>query len=95
MAWPRHHRVDADDLAAHGARARDFAAREHSWEAVFDRVFAPCFVEEVFPALRVHGSLGLRSADASIFSTMASGNTNAPVIMAAEKLSDAMLADLD
>lgn len=29
-----------DDLAAHGARAREFAAREHSWESVFDRVFA-------------------------------------------------------
>ena len=29
-----------DDLAGHGARARDFAAREHSWESVFDRVFA-------------------------------------------------------
>ena len=29
-----------DDLAAHGARARAFAKREHSWESVFDRVFA-------------------------------------------------------
>ena len=29
-----------DDLAAHGARARAFAAREHSWESVFERVFA-------------------------------------------------------
>ena len=29
-----------EDLAEHGARARDFAAREHSWESVFDRVFA-------------------------------------------------------
>jgi len=29
-----------DDLVAHGARAREFAAREHSWESVFDRVFA-------------------------------------------------------
>jgi alpha-1,6-mannosyltransferase len=29
-----------DDLAAHGARARAFAEREHSWESVFDRVFA-------------------------------------------------------
>ena len=29
-----------DDLAGHGARARTFAAREHSWESVFDRVFA-------------------------------------------------------
>ncbi len=29
-----------DDLVGHGARARAFAAREHSWESVFDRVFA-------------------------------------------------------
>lgn len=28
------------DLDAHGQRARDFAAREHSWESVFERVFA-------------------------------------------------------
>jgi alpha-1,6-mannosyltransferase len=28
------------DLAGHGARARAFAFREHSWESVFDRVFA-------------------------------------------------------
>jgi alpha-1,6-mannosyltransferase len=29
-----------DDLVGHGARARAFAVREHSWESVFDRVFA-------------------------------------------------------
>jgi len=29
-----------EDLASHGARARAFAAREHSWDSVFDRVFA-------------------------------------------------------
>ena len=29
-----------DDLAAHGARARAFAEREHSWASVFDRIFA-------------------------------------------------------
>jgi alpha-1,6-mannosyltransferase len=29
-----------DDLAGHGARARAFAVQEHSWESVFDRVFA-------------------------------------------------------
>ena len=28
------------DLGAHGARARAFAEREHSWNSVFDRVFA-------------------------------------------------------
>ncbi len=29
-----------DDLVSHGVRARAFAEREHSWESVFDRVFA-------------------------------------------------------
>ncbi len=38
--------------------------------------------------LRVHGISGLRIADASIFPTMPSGNTNAPSIMVGEKAAD-------
>jgi choline dehydrogenase len=38
--------------------------------------------------LRVHGLSGLRIADASIFPTMPSGNTNAPSIMVGEKAAD-------
>jgi len=38
--------------------------------------------------LRVHGIEGLRIADASIFPTMPSGNTNAPAIMVGEKAAD-------
>lgn len=43
--------------------------------------------------LRVHGLTGLRIADASIFPTMPSGNTNAPAIMVGEKAADILRAD--
>ena len=42
--------------------------------------------------LRVHGIEGLRVADASIFPTMPSGNTNAPSIMVGEKAADILKA---
>ena len=42
--------------------------------------------------LRVHGIAGLRVADASIFPTMPSGNTNAPSIMVGEKAADLIRA---
>jgi 5-(hydroxymethyl)furfural/furfural oxidase len=41
---------------------------------------------------RVHGIEGLRVCDASIFPVVPSGNINFPTMMAAEKISDAILA---
>ena len=43
--------------------------------------------------LRVHGLAGLRIVDASVFPAVTSGNTNAPVIMLAEKGADLVLEE--
>ena len=71
--------------------------RQNAWT-----VFHPCGTcrmgsspqESVVDSkLRVHGLQGLRIADASVFPTIPTGNTNAPAIMVGEKASDLILAD--
>ncbi|MFJ9389610.1 GMC family oxidoreductase [Nocardioides sp. NPDC101246] len=46
----------------------------------------------VDPELRVHGVLGLRVADASVFPTIPHGNTHAPSVLVGEKAADLIRA---
>ena len=42
----------------------------------------------VDPTLRVHGIEALRVVDAAVFPGIVGGNTNAPIVMVAEKAAD-------
>ena len=70
-------------------------ARKAAWT-----IFHPCCTcrmgsnvsnSVVDPSLKVHGTEGLRVADASVFPNITSGNTNAPAIMVGEKASELIL----
>lgn len=72
--------------------------RDNAWT-----VFHPCCTcrmgedsasSVVDSRLRVHGLQGLRIADASVFATIPTGNTNAPSMMLAERASDFILEDV-
>ncbi len=71
--------------------------RDHAWT-----VFHPCGScgmgsdaadSVVDPRLRVHAIGGLRVVDASVFPNITSANTNAPVIMLAERAAELILED--
>ena len=77
----------------------DFAAfiRQKSWTVFHQcstcRMGQDSTTSVVDARLKVHGVEALRVADASIFPTIPTGNTNAPAIMVGEKASDMILED--
>ncbi len=101
-AAPAFDAVIADEIepGAHVVSDQDLRAyvRDQAWT-----VFHPsctCRMGDdpslavVDSRLRVHGLNGLRVADASIFPSIPTGNTNAPAIMVGEKAADMILADV-
>lgn len=83
----------------HVAPAPD-ASDEELWQFVRDNtmtIYHPTSTAAIGPVvdprLRVHGIEGLRVVDASIMPTIVRGNTNAPVIMIAEKAADMIRED--
>lgn len=83
-----------------GAKAETDAAiaayiRKEAWSVFHQcstcRMGSDPATSVVDPQLKVHGLDGLRVADASIFPSITTGNTNAPAIMVGEKASDLIL----
>ncbi|HNU11388.1 MAG TPA: choline dehydrogenase [Rubrivivax sp.] len=96
-------------LAVYGGRERHESASAQSDEQIeafirnhADTIYHPVGSCRMGPAengnvvdarLRVHGLQGLRVVDASIMPRITSGNTNAPVIMIAEKAAEMIRSD--
>ncbi|SLN63699.1 GMC family oxidoreductase [Oceanibacterium hippocampi] len=86
---PRPHGDDDEALLAH-ARAHGVTVFHPAGSCRMGPDPADSVVD---PTLRVHGLDGIRVADASIFPTLPSGNTNAPAIMTGEKASQLILGN--
>ncbi|MDP2738774.1 MAG: GMC family oxidoreductase N-terminal domain-containing protein [Pseudorhodobacter sp.] len=96
------HEIIASELKP-GAGAESDMALEADIRARTSTVFHPCGTCSMGPdpatsvldaRLRVHGTGGLRVADAAIFPVIPSGNLNAPSMMVGEKAAAMILEDL-
>jgi choline dehydrogenase len=83
---------EATDRAGIRTYIRRFASN-HSHVAGTCRMGRSFEDSVVDPQLRVHGLVGLRVADASVIPRLVNGNTNAPVMMIAEKAAAMMLGE--
>jgi choline dehydrogenase-like flavoprotein len=100
LAQPALAQFGGRELAA-TARAQTDAEIEQAIRNLADTIYHPVGscrmgpgpLDVVDAQLRVHGLQGLRVVDASIMPSIVSGNTNAPVIMIAEKAADLIKQD--
>ncbi|MBE0473140.1 choline dehydrogenase [Rhodoferax sp.] len=100
LAQPALAQFGGRELAA-TARAQSDAEIEQAIRNLGDTIYHPVGscrmgpgpMDVVDAELRVHGLQGLRVVDASIMPSIVSGNTNAPVIMIAEKAADLVRQD--
>ncbi len=84
------------------AKARSALELEHFVRDHADTIYHPVGscrmgsgpLDVVDAQLRVHGIAGLRVVDASVMPSIVAGNTNAPVIMIAEKAADMIRASM-
>lgn len=99
LSQPALAALHGKELAA-SARAQTDAQIEHFIRDHADSIYHPVGtcrmgrgpLDVVDAQLRVHGIEGLRVVDASIMPSIVGGNTNAPVIMIAEKAADMIRA---
>ena len=99
MSQPALARLGGKELAR-SANATSDAEIERFIRAYGDTIYHPVGtcrmgpgdMDVVAPDLRIHGLEGIRVVDASIMPRVVGGNTNAPVIMVAEKASDMIKA---
>jgi len=102
------HLLGQSALARHGGRETAPSADAQTPEQIeqflrrhADTIYHPVGTCQMGPGpeavvdarLRVHGVAGLRVVDASVMPRVVGGNTNAPVIMVAEKAVDMILDD--